>query len=134
MIPYCKATGVGLIPWSPLARGLLTRPYSSSGSSATIRHSSDNYLKTMLLSSISAADKEIISRVDEIAGKLGVSMAVVATAWSIKKGNSPIVGLSSKSRIDDTIKALATVEKLSSKDCAYMEAAYVPKEPTGFAR
>jgi aryl-alcohol dehydrogenase-like predicted oxidoreductase len=133
MIPYCKDTGVGLIPWSPLARGALCRPYSAD-SAPTVRHTSDRYLQSIFLSRMSSSDKTIISRVEEVAKKRGLSMASVATAWCLKKGDLPIIGLSSKARIEEAVESVASVDKLTDEDCDYLEEAYVPKEPTGFAR
>ncbi|KAF2858367.1 Aldo/keto reductase [Piedraia hortae CBS 480.64] len=99
MIPYCKATGVGLVPWSPIARGILTRPW---GDRSSKREDSDNSLKNLYRKRESEVDKAIVDRVEEVAKKNSVSMACIATAWSIYKGCIPIVGLSSKERIDET--------------------------------
>lgn len=96
MIPYCQDTGVGLIPWSPIARGALTRPWSDRSSK---RSTTDKFLENLVHSREDAIDKEIISRVEEVAKKNNVSMATIATAWCVKKGVMPIIGLSSKKRI-----------------------------------
>jgi len=64
MIPYCKDTGVGLIPWSPLARGALTRPWDTRD---TLRENTDNRLKNLIRSRETEADKAIVDRVEEIA-------------------------------------------------------------------
>src|SRR5689334_8584748 len=81
MIPYCKDTGVGLIPWSPIARGVLARPYGSRG--ATLRDSSDKFLKKLYREKEAEADKAVVDRVEEIAKKKGISMTAIATAWSL---------------------------------------------------
>jgi len=88
MIPYCKDTGVGLIPWSPIARGVLARPL---GAQDTKRGTSDNALKNLIRARESEADREIVRRVEEVAKKRGVSMTAIATAWCIYKGANPII-------------------------------------------
>lgn len=72
MIPYCNYTGVGLIPWSPIARGVLARPYGSRG--ATVRDKSDNFLQNLYRKKEDEADKAIVDRVEEVAKKKDVSM------------------------------------------------------------
>lgn len=125
MIPYCKDTGVGLIPWSPMARGALTRPYDSR---STVREGSDQVLKGVVRKE-SETDKAVVGRVQEVAEKLGVSMARVAIAWSLEKGVNPIVGLSSKERIDEAVDAVKwhSGGGLSKEDCKYLEDGYAPK-------
>lgn len=88
MIPYCKFEGIGLIPWGPLAAGQLCRPVSQVAS--TTRGSGR-------AANLSEADKTIINRVEEVAKKKGITMAQVATLWSIAKVSSPIIGFSSVS-------------------------------------
>jgi aryl-alcohol dehydrogenase-like predicted oxidoreductase len=126
-IPYCQDTGVGLIPWSPIARGALTRPWSDRSSS---RAQSDKFLDALVHQREDKIDKEIIGRVEEIAKKNNVSMACIATSWCIKKGVCPIIGLSSKERVEETVKNIHF--KLSDDDAKYLEEAYVPKERQGF--
>jgi aryl-alcohol dehydrogenase-like predicted oxidoreductase len=123
MIPYCKATGVGLIPWSPIARGILARPWSQE----THRAKNDQYVTA--IKGEKESDKEIVGRVEEIAKKRGVSMAVVAIAWTIKKGDSPIVGLGSIKRIDEAVDAVHF--ELSDEEAKYLEEPYVPKAVFG---
>ena len=127
MIPYCKHSGVGLIPWSPLARGVLTRPWSER---TTKREQSDNFLKNLIRSKEGEVDRAIVDRVEEIAKKRGVSMSCIATAWSIKSGDIPIVGLSSKERIEETV-ANSNYE-LSDEDAKYLEEPYMPKAIAGY--
>jgi len=126
MLPYCKATGVGVIPWSPVARGVLARPW---GSGATKREQTDAYLST-LITRDHQADKAVVDRVEEIAKKRGVPMAAVATAWVLGKGANPVLGLGSKERIDQAIEA--TKLKLSEEEVKYLEEPYVPKKVTGY--
>jgi aryl-alcohol dehydrogenase-like predicted oxidoreductase len=126
MIPYCKDTGVGLIPWSPMARGALARPYDSRTS---VRENSDHILSGMIRGRESEIDKVVIGRVQELAETKGVSMARVAIAWTLQKGVSPIVGLSSKERIDEAVEAVKWQSSggLTEEDCKYLEDGYAPK-------
>ncbi|KAI4686041.1 uncharacterized protein J4E88_003878 [Alternaria novae-zelandiae] len=127
MIPYCQDTGVGLIPWSPIARGALTRPWSDRTSK---RAETDKFLEMLVHGREDAIDKKIIERVEEVAKKNNVSMACIATAWTIKKGVCPIIGLSSKERIDETVRN--SNFNLSDEDAKYLEEVYVPKARQGF--
>lgn len=127
MIPYCKATGVGLIPWSPMARGILARPWSSRTS---IRESSDNTLKALIRNKETAPDERIVRKVEEIAERKGISMAGVAVGWSVAKGDIPILGLASKERIDEACGNCRVV--LSEEEIAELEELYQPKAVSGF--
>ncbi|KAK8213743.1 NADP-dependent oxidoreductase domain-containing protein [Phyllosticta capitalensis] len=126
MIPYCKETGVGLTPWSPIARGVLTRPWNSRG---TTREQTDGFLKA-LIGRENQVDKAIVDRVEEIAKKRGTTMAAVATAWVMGKGVTPILGLSSKDRITEAVKN--SNFKLEKEDFAYLEEPYLPKQIAGY--
>lgn len=75
-------------------------------------------------------DKDIIARVEEVAKKHHVSMACIATAWCIKKGVMPIIGLGSKERIDEAV--INSQFQLSDEDAKYLEEMYVPKERLGY--
>lgn len=75
-------------------------------------------------------DKKIIERVEEVAKKNNVSMACIATSWCIKKGVCPIIGISSKERIEEAVQNIHF--KLSDEDEKYLEEAYVPKERQGY--
>lgn len=127
MIPYCRDTGVGLIPWSPIARGALARPW---GSRDTKREQTDNYLKSLIRSRETEVDKAVIDRVEEVAKKHGVSMTCIATAWCIKKGVMPIIGLGSKERIDEAVRNAKF--ELSDEDAKYLEEPYLPKNIQGY--
>lgn len=123
MIPYCQDSGVGLIPWSPLARGALARPWSSRN---TTRERTDKALDVLVRSREGDADKAIVDRVEELAKKKGVSMAQIAIAWSLSHpGVNPIVGLNSKERIDEAVASIKV--KLSDEEIKYLEEPYVPK-------
>ncbi|KAH8817052.1 NADP-dependent oxidoreductase domain-containing protein [Xylogone sp. PMI_703] len=128
MLPYCRATGVGCIPWSPNARGVLARPWGSD-SSSSLRGSVDKMIDRLGLQE-GEANKAIIDAVEEIAKARGVSMAVVAIAWCLSKQYvNPIVGLSSKERIDEMATAVAL--KLTEEEIAKLEAPYLPKAVVG---
>jgi aryl-alcohol dehydrogenase-like predicted oxidoreductase len=128
MIPYCQDTGVGIIPFSPLARGLLTRPY---GSQATTRQKADIYSE-FLLGETTSSDIEIIGRVEELARQKGVSMATIALAWCAAKGVIPIIGLGSIDRVNQTVEGLAMTKAglLAKDDIDFLEQKYVPKPIT----
>lgn len=128
MIPYCQDTGVGIIPFSPLARGLLTRPYDSQ---PTTRQKADLY-SAFMLGETTSADIEIIGRVEELARQKGVSMATVALAWCAAKGVIPIVGLGSIDRVNQTVEGLALTKAglLAKDDIEFLEQKYVAKPIT----
>lgn len=128
MIPYCQDTGVGLIPWSPIARGVLARPFSDR---TTLREKSDFAIQRLIRSKESEIDKQVNQRVEEVAKKHGVSMTTIATAWCLSKDKvNPIIGLSTKERIDQAVASVhfASSGKLSAEDIAYLEDGYAPKE------
>lgn len=78
----------------------------------------------------SEIDKEIVGRVEEIAKKRGVSMTCIATAWSIKQGCCPIIGLSSNERVEQAV--FNSNFELSDEDAKYLEEPYLPKEKQGY--
>ncbi|CAG8954405.1 hypothetical protein HYFRA_00006032 [Hymenoscyphus fraxineus] len=128
MIPYCRDAGIGLIPWSPMARGALSRPYNSRD---TLREKSDWALKGMIRGKEAEMDKQCILRVEELAKKKGVSMATIAIAWCLgKESVNPIIGLNTKERIDQAVESVrfASAEGLTAEDVEYLEEGYVPKD------
>lgn len=128
MIPYCNHTGVGLIPWSPVARGALARPWNTRD---TLREKTDNFLQVLVRSRDDKVDEEIISRVEKVAQKMGKSMAQIAIAWCLsKKDVCPIVGLNKKERIDEAVEACKI--KLSEEDMKFLEEPYLPKKRQGY--
>lgn len=125
MIPFCNENifgKVGLIPYSPIARGLLARP---SKSTATERFKSDARINQLGLDKLTDSDETIISRVEQLAKKLGVSMAAVATKWVLSKGAYPIVGVNSEERVDDILAAFTF--ELEEDDLAKLEEPYVTR-------
>jgi len=127
MIPLCRDQGVGLMPWSPLARGLLTRLPGEQ----TARSESDAVSKK-LYTGTEAADTKVIEAVADVAKARGVPMAQVALAWVLAKSevSAPIIGASKPHHLDDAVAALDV--SLSADDIAQLEAAYVPHAVTGF--
>ncbi|KAK6453998.1 aryl-alcohol dehydrogenase [Scheffersomyces xylosifermentans] len=127
MIPFCKENDfgkVGIIPYSPIARGILARPVGQ-GSSQGRNASNDPPQARLKLNDISKADEEIINRVEVLSKKHGVNMAVISSAWVLSKGAIPIIGLNSEERIDDAIKS--ALFKLTDEEIAYLEEPYEPK-------
>jgi aryl-alcohol dehydrogenase-like predicted oxidoreductase len=126
MIPFCRAEGIGLVPWSPLARGRLTRPPET----ATIRSRTDEF-GTRLYATTTEADGKVIGRVREIAAVHGVPPARVALAWLLQKPSvtAPIVGASKPQHLED---ALAAVDlKLTAEQIRALEEPYVPHPIAG---
>ncbi len=127
MIPLCRKEGVGLIPWSPLARGLVTR--SNAESDATVRAKTDAFGKQLY--DRSDADRAIIDAVGAIAKKRGVPNAQVALAWMLSRPGvtAPIIGASKMSHLDDAVAALGI--KLEDDELKMLEAPYRPKPIRG---
>ena len=126
MIPLCLDQGVGLIPWSPIARGRLARPAGA----VTARTEADAYGKT-LYAATEAADRAVIDAVQAVAEETGRSMAQVALAWVRQKPGvtAPIVGYSRPDQFADILAGLDLV--LTSDQVARLEAPYVPRMPAG---
>jgi aryl-alcohol dehydrogenase-like predicted oxidoreductase len=129
MMPLCLSEGIGVIPWSPLARGRLARPW---GAESTKRFETDQFGKT-LYSKTEEADGKIVDRVGHISEKRGVPRAQVALAWLLgKQGvSAPIVGATRSHHLRDAAAALAL--RLSPEEVAFLEAPYSPHPIAGFA-
>ena len=130
MIPLCADQGIGVIPWSPMARGKLARPWSDEPETA--RAGTDEFGKT-LYAKTADADKQTVAAVEKLAKSRGVPMAQIALAWMLHKSpiTSPIIGASKSHHLDDAIAAMAL--KLSEDDVQALEAPYVPHPVLGFA-
>ncbi|KAH7313923.1 NADP-dependent oxidoreductase domain-containing protein [Stachybotrys elegans] len=128
MIPFCRASGVGIIPWSPIARGLLAKPLEKGTDAGDKSIRSQNDAKTNRW--FADANLDIVNRVEEIAKKKGVSMALVSTAWVLKKDCYPIVGLNSEKRIEEVVEALKI--NFSQEELDYLESEYRPRAVQGF--
>ena len=127
MLPLCQEEGVGVVPWSPLARGRLTRDLNET----TNRLEADEFGKT-LYTATADADRKIIDRVAEVAAQRGVPRAQVALAWLLQKPfvTAPIVGASKLHHLDDAVSALAL--KLTPEEIASLEEPYAPHPVVGF--
>lgn len=127
MLPFCQEEGIGVIPWSPLARGKLTRPAGEE----TLRSQTDPINKR-LFNAMEDNDRAVIGEVERVAKARGVSMAHVAMAWVLAKDviTAPIVGVSKMSHLDDALGSLDV--KLSSEEIAQLEAVYQPHPVLGF--
>jgi aryl-alcohol dehydrogenase-like predicted oxidoreductase len=102
MLPLCLAEGIGLMPWSPLARGRLTRPWGT----ATSRSETDQFGGT-LYANTEEADRRVVEAVGQVAEKRGVPRAQVALAWVLQKPmTTPIVGATKPQHLDDAVGAL----------------------------
>ena len=127
MIPLCEDEGVGLIPWSPLARGRLARPWEAS----TKRKESDGFGKH-LYAAAQEADEAIVRAVGEIAEARGVERASVALAWLIARDvDAPIIGATKEGHLDAALAALDI--ELTAEEIERLEAPYVPKPVVGLA-
>jgi 1-deoxyxylulose-5-phosphate synthase len=128
MIPQCLDMGVGILPWSPLARGLLAGSRSQSGQPLTKRAETDT-LQDMLY--VHAGDGAMIERLNAVASARGESPASVALAWLLQKPGvtAPIVGASKLKHLDDAIKALDI--KLTEAEVSDLEALYTPHAVSG---
>jgi aryl-alcohol dehydrogenase-like predicted oxidoreductase len=127
MLPLCAAEGIGVIPWSPQARGRLTRDWSI----ASTRSETDESL-TRLFAKTEEADSKVVDRVAEVAVARGISRAQVALAWLLSKPviTAPIVGATKLSQLDEAIASVQV--KLSDEEIASLEAPYVPHPVVGF--
>jgi aryl-alcohol dehydrogenase-like predicted oxidoreductase len=127
MLPFCKADSIGVLPWSPLGGGKLTRPWGE----ATKRATTDRYNKSMY-DDPKSNDRDVVAAVEAVSKARGVPMAQIAMAWVLAKDmvTAPIVGASKLSHVED---AIASVEvKLSPDEIASLEAPYRAKSVTGF--
>jgi aryl-alcohol dehydrogenase-like predicted oxidoreductase len=128
MIPLCLDQGIGLMPWSPQARGRLTRPNGQQTERTRTDISGQSFYEAT-----ETEDGRVIDVVEQVAGERGVPMAQVALAWVLaQKGvAAPIVGASKAAQLDDAVAALELV--LSEDEVQRLEAMYVPHGVTGFS-
>lgn len=127
MLPFCEDQKIAVIPWSPLARGRLTRDWDEQ----TARTESDEFGKT-LYRQAEDSDRKIIDAVGRIAREHGVPRAQIATAWLLQKSaiTAPIIGASRPGHLSDAAAALAI--KLTPEEVAALEEPYVPHRVEGF--
>ncbi|MDT7723753.1 MAG: 1-deoxyxylulose-5-phosphate synthase [Actinomycetota bacterium] len=125
MLPLCADQGIGVIPWSPLARGRLTRDWDSTSA----RSETDEFGKLLYVDT----DRVIVERVGEIAAQRGISRAQVGLAWLLSKSTvtAPIVGATKPQHLEDAIAAPEIV--LTADEIAGLEKPYIPHSVAGFA-
>lgn len=130
MLGLCRAEGIGVLPWSPLARGRLAREWQDQPS--TEREATDEFGKT-LYSGTTVADRKVVERVGEVAAARGVPRAQIALAWLLYQPavTAPIIGATKPHHLEDAVGALAL--KLTPEEVAALEAPYVPHPVVGFS-
>jgi aryl-alcohol dehydrogenase-like predicted oxidoreductase len=128
MLPLCAAEGIGVLPWSPLARGRLTRNWDET----TERSNTDEFGRTLYAATVEA-DRKVVETVSIIADERGVPRAQVALAWVLAKRevSAPIIGASKPTHLDDAIAALDL--KLSDDEIVRLEAPYIAHAVVGFS-
>ena len=129
MAPLCLDQGVGIIPWSPLARGRLARPPEAG---KTTRSETDGFGKR-LYAAMEDADARVQQALEGIVKARKLPHAQVALAWLLQKRGvaSPIIGATKMQHLEDAVTALEV--KLSAEEARALEAAYVPHPVAGFA-
>lgn len=127
MLPLCKEEKIAVIPWSPMARGRLTRDWDAT----TSRSETDEFGKT-LYAKTAETDQIIVERVAEIAEKRQIPRAQIALAWVLQKEpvTSPIVGATKQSHLEDAVAALQV--QLTPEEISFLEDPYVPHQVVGF--
>ena len=128
MLPLCRAEGIGIIPWSPLARGFLAGNRRTKVSGPTKRAKSDDLAHRFYYTD---SDFKIVDRAGEIADKRKVSSAQIALAWILNQPGitSPIVGTSTIEQLDEVVEALDIT--LTPDECAFLEEPYTPHPVSG---
>lgn len=124
MNKYCHETGVGLVPWAPLYRGLLARPL---GSGKTKRQ--ESVAGNPMFAGLHGGDEEIIKRVSEVAEKRSWKMTHVALVWIVQKRTTPIVGASSLARLQEVCEVGG--KSLTEDEMKYLEEPYLPRTIVG---
>ena len=129
MLPLCAAEGIGVIPWSPQARGRLTRDWDYKSA----RTETDEAYGRMFKAATEEADKRVVERVAAVAKARGVSRAQIALAWLLHKPviTAPIIGATKLSHLDDALGSLEVT--LSGEEIATLEEPYAPHPVAGFA-
>ncbi len=127
MLPFCEDQKIAVIPWSPLARGRLTRDWDE----ATARTELDEFGKTLYTQALES-DRKVVEAVGVIAKARGIARAQVATAWILQKSavTAPIIGASKPGHITDAVASLAV--KLTPEEIEALELPYIPHGVAGF--
>jgi aryl-alcohol dehydrogenase-like predicted oxidoreductase len=128
MMKLCVEEGIGVIPWSPLARGRVARPWKAE---ITKRAETDKFGNTMY-GVTEESDKRVVDCVGQVAQQRGISYAQVALAWMLAKPfiTAPIVGATKPGHLEDAVAALSV--NLSEDEVRLLESQYVPHPVMGF--
>jgi len=128
MLPLCLAEGIGIIPWSPLARGRLARPWQAE---QTKRFETDGFGKS-LYSKMEILDRPVVDRLTQMASERGVTQAQLALAWMLSKPGitAPIVGATKPHHLTEAVAALSL--RLTPQEIAALEEPYIPHPVAGF--
>ncbi|MEY7852219.1 aldo/keto reductase [Natrarchaeobius sp. A-rgal3] len=131
MLPLCAKEGVGVVPWSPLARGYLTRPHDEFLETVRGEYMDDSWVADRIDTYRANGGAEINARVEELAAEHGVTMAQIGLAWVLHKDvvDAPIVGTTSIEHLEDAVEALEI--DLSDSDLEYLEEPYEPVPVNG---
>ena len=127
MLPLCREEQIGVIPYSPLASGRLTRDWTAE---STLRSETDHIAKSKY-DATAETDRQVVSRVAEIAEKHGVPRVHITLAWLLQKKpvTAPIIGATKITHLEDAVGALSV--KLIQEEVAYLEEPYVPHPIVG---
>jgi len=126
MLPLCREEGIAVLPWSPLARGLLTGSRRRGEKESTTRARTDEYAQTLYTD----ADFDVVDRVVELARGRGLPPAQIALAWLLRQpGVTPIVGASKMEHLEQAVEALSVT--LSDEECRALEEPYRPHPVRG---
>jgi aryl-alcohol dehydrogenase-like predicted oxidoreductase len=129
MIPLCLAEEIGIIPWSPLARGRLARPWQSE----TTRRSETDQFGNKMYARTEEADRKVVDGLTDLSMKKGVAQASLALAWMLAKPGitAPIVGATKQNHLEDAMAALSI--RLTPTEIASLQEAYIPHPVLGFS-
>jgi aryl-alcohol dehydrogenase-like predicted oxidoreductase len=127
MLPLCREEKIGVIPYSPLASGRLTRDWSSE---STLRSETDQIAKAKY-DATAEADRQVVERVAELADKLGVPRVHIALAWLLQKKpvTAPIIGATKITHLENAVGALSVT--LTDDEVTYLEEPYAPHPIVG---
>jgi aryl-alcohol dehydrogenase (NADP+) len=127
MNPLCKSEGIGLIPWSPLARGVL----AGNRTAQTTRSRTDDFAAHMYGKQTTAADQAVVDRLQELSKQRGIPAAQLALAWLLHKPEvtAPIVGASKPGHLGDAVASVGV--KLTAEEIARLEEPYIPHAVAG---
>lgn len=128
MLPLCRDAGIGVLPWSPLARGRLTRDWTEGSG----RMTTDEVGKRLYLERTAESDRQVVEAVARVATARGVPRAQVALAWVAQQAGvtAPIIGASKLQHLDDAVAALSL--RLTPEELQALQAPYIPHAIAGF--